>query len=199
MQKYTTFFMLLQTIEIPDYPDKILISKARRPVYYVQKGKGLRGKEEIPKSYKTEAYTFKDGFLVKKATQDKVLANPRTAGTARYWVVNFQEIWNGRVSGAGRAAKIEKIKEALRPYISKVIPIAHYPVRIEIELCNTQFNIDASNKGVIYTKVIEDLLVSEGKLVDDSPAYVNDTGRIKLTIVQTEAERKMIVRIYKSS
>jgi len=189
--------MLVRQIVIDNYPDRIVVSNKRRPVYFVNK-KGLRGKTEIPKKYKVNRYFFdKAGYLVDRDTNKKVIANTKSVGTEKYWVVNFQDIWSGAIAAQSRASKANKLKDKLRPHIRLIEPIVgQYPLRMEIELYNTEFRIDASNKGVIYTKIIEDLLVAEGKIPDDSPEYINDTGRIKLFI--REGTPKMIINIYTS-
>lgn len=191
---------IIQKIVVPDYPDRILISKRRRAVYYVSKRSGLRGNQLLPKRYANKVkYGYNDkGVLVELKAGTPILSNPRTAGKERYWVVNFQEIWNGATSRQSRAGRINTLKDILRPFIQKVQPVRVYPVGIEIHLYNTEFNIDASNKGVIYTKIIEDLLVTEGKLIDDSAEYVNDTGRIVLHKVKRKEEIRMEINILKS-
>lgn len=187
----------MQSITIPDYPDSIQMAKARRPVYYTKKGK-----RKIPKRYlNKEKYGFNvAGQVINLATGERVIANSKTAGTERRWVVNFQEIWNGNTSGAARAAKVNKLKDILRPYIQQLKPIRpdQYPIGMAIKLYNTEFKVDASNKGVIYIKVIEDLMTELKIIEDDGPGYINDTGRILLIKVNSEKERKMKVIIFKS-
>lgn len=191
--------MLIRTIIISNYPDKVIVSRQRRPVYFVN-NPTKKGKREIPKKYKIDRYFFnREGYLTDRQTNERVIANTRSVGTPRYWVVNFQDIWSGVVAAQLRAALANKIKDILRPYITAVVPIEGselYPLRLEIELHNSTFTVDASNKGVIYTKIIEDLLVTEGKIPDDSPEYINDTGRIKL--INSTDTPKMIIKIYKS-
>lgn len=195
---------ILRQIVIPDYPDKVLISKARRPVYYVKEDSSVRGKTDIPKSYRNrKKYYFDDkGVLRHMKTGEAVLANSRTAGTPRYWVVNFQQIWNGSIAKHGRSSRVEKLKEVLAPYFSKIEPIAQYegvyPVAMEIMIYDTEFPVDVSNRGVLYTKIIEDLLVTEGILVDDSAQYVNDSGRVKYIKVADKKDKKMIINILSS-
>lgn len=197
---------ILRQIVIPDYPDKVLISKARRPVYYVSKDAQVKGKTEIPKSFHDrKKYYFDDrGILTERSTGKPKLANPKSAGQPRYWVVNFQQIWNGSIAKHGRSSRVDKLKEALRPYIDKtkpyLIPIYEweYPVAIEIFIYDTEFPVDVSNRGVLYIKVIEDLLVTEGILKDDSAEYVNDSGRVKYIKIEDKKDKKMVINILSS-
>lgn len=187
---------MLQKIVVPDYPDSIQMSKERRAVYYTK-----NGKRKIPKRYldKTRYYFDSNGRVRHTYTHTPVIANPRTVGKERRWVVNFQEIWNGRTAGPARANKINRLKDILRPYIKQMSSVKEYPIGLQIELYNTSFNVDAFNKGAIYIKVIEDLMTEQGIIEDDSPGYINDTGRVILHEVKTEDEKRMEIIIFKSS
>lgn len=187
---------IIEKLVIPNYPDTIQMAKERRTLYYTK-----TGKKKIPKRYlNKEKYAFDNkGRIYTIADDTLVISNPRTAGKERLWVVNFQEIWNGRTHGAGRAAKVNKLKDIFRPYVKTMRKIYQYPVGMEIHLYNTEFKVDASNKGVIYTKIIEDLMTEESIIEDDSFEYINDTGRIILHKVETAEEIRMVVNIFKST
>ncbi len=193
---------LLREVEIPDYPDKVLIANQKRPVYYVSPTSKTKGKKNIPKSYSDRTkYEFNDkGVLVRKTDKQPVLANPRTAGQPRYWVVNFQEIWNGATQRQNRAMKADKLKRILAPYLDELPPINHrdYPIKVEIFMFDTEFPVDASNKGVVYHKIIDDILVNAGVIVDDSENFINDAGRTKFIRVSDKKDKKMVVKIVQS-
>jgi len=200
---------ILRQIVIPDYPDRVLISKARRPVYYVSKDSQVKGKTDVPKSFRDrKKYYFDDrGVLTDAKTGQPKLANSKSVGTPRYWVVNFQQIWNGSIAKHGRSSRVDKLKEALDPYfdtrktpplIPPMAPNYQYPVAIEIFIYDTEFPVDVSNRGVLYTKVIEDLLVTKGILIDDSAQYVNDSGRVKYIKIGDKKDKKMIINILSS-
>lgn len=190
---------LLREICIPDYPSKIMVSESRAKAYYI-KGKT---KKPVPKKYspklhpKTYGYD-KKGYLINLSTKERVLSNPRSAGTPRYWVVNFQDIWSG-MHHSTKSNRINLLKDIIKPFIKPVKKITTYPIKIEIFLYDIEMNVDVDNKGVIYTKVITDLLVGEEKIEDDSHEYVNDTGRCKFIKVNDIKERKMIVKIWESN
>lgn len=188
----------LTVIVIPDYPDKIVVAKARRPVYYVQLGGPVKGRRTPQKYINNPKYVFKEGVLYHRDSGLPVVANPRTAGKPRYWVVNFQQIWNQSITKQDRAGKVGKLKDILEPYIKKIKPIKTFPVEISITMFDTQCPVDVSNRGAIYTKVIEDLLVTNGKLPDDNIDYVNCSGRTKFIKVENVEEKRMEIRISKS-
>lgn len=193
---------VLRNIVIPQYPDKVMIAKARRPVYYVSGDARVRGRTNIPSSLIANPnYLFdSDGVLIDKRTGEPRLANPRTAGTPRYWVVNFQDIWNQSITKQDRAMKVDKLKAIIRPYIKKmrVLPKTAYPIEINITLYDVAMPVDISNRGAIFTKVIEDLLVDEKKIPDDSVYYINCSGRTKFVSVDTLEEKKMVIKLLKS-
>lgn len=188
---------IITLITVPDYPDKVMTAKSRRPIFYVSETSRVRGRNIIPPSYLNEEryYFNEDGVLINRKTNEPQLANPQTAGKPRYWVVNFQDIWNQNITKQDRATKVDKLKAVLRPYIQAIREIRVFPIELNIYLYDSCMPIDISNRGAIYTKVIEDLLVSEGKIPDDSVEYINCSGRIKY--IRSE-EKKMEIVILKS-
>lgn len=197
---------ILRQIRIPDYPDRVLISKAKRAVYYVKEGSEVKGNTNIPPSFKNKKKYYFDsrGVLISKKTGKPQLANPKSVGQPRWWVVNFQQIWNGSIAKHGRSSRIDKLKEVLRPHVQKLneewgpLDDRNYPVSIEIYIYDVDFQVDVSNRGVIYVKVLEDLLVTEGILVDDSAEYVNDSGRVKYIKIEDKKDREMVINILSS-
>lgn len=190
---------LITLVVIPDYPDKVLTAKARRAIPYISATSKAKGNRDIPRSfYNPDKYHFNDiGILISKKTGEPQLANPQTAGKPRYWVVNFQDIWNQKLAMQSRATVIDKLKDVLRPYIRLVQPIRVFPIEISITLYDTECPVDISNRGAIYTKVIEDLLVKEGIIPDDNVQYINCSGRTKFIPVEKDKKR-MEIRITKS-
>lgn len=191
---------LIIKLVIPDYPDKVMTAKARRPIYYVSDTSKVRGRKTIPKSYlNPEKYYFSnEGVLMSSKTNEPHLANPQTAGKPRYWVVNFQDIWNQNLAKQDRAMKVDKLKNFLRPYIKTITKIEQFPIEISTILYDKECPVDISNRGAIYTKVIEDLLVKEGIIPDDSIEYVNCSGRIKFIQEDDEKQKRMEIKIYNS-
>ena len=174
---------VIYEIVIPNYPSKIKLSEKQRPKYYM-KGKG----KEVPKKYRNDRYTYKDKFLVDVVTNEKVIANPRLAGTPKMWNVNFQAIWNQQIKYQARAMITNKLKDIFIPYIKKLKPITQFPIQFEIFIFDIDMVVDISNKGVIYTKIIEDLLTEYKIIPDDKAEFINDTGRCKYIKVNTEDE-----------
>lgn len=184
---------------IPDYPDKILTAKARRPILYTSGLSKVKGRTNIPKTFlNTDKYFFNDkGVLICRKTNEPQLANPQLAGKPRYWVVNFQDIWNQSLAKQSRAMMIDKLKDALRPYIKSLRKIRSFPIELSITLYDAQCPVDISNRGAVYTKVVEDLLVKEGIIPDDSAPYINCSGRTKFIPLHEDgnSKKRMEIRI----
>lgn len=190
----------IRQIIIKDYPSSIQVSKSRRPVYYVREGSSVKGKKNIPISYLNEDkyYFNENGVLFNKKTNQPQLANPRSVGKPRNWVVNFQDIWNQNITKQSRNNKVIILKEIFKPYIKEIEVIKTFPIKIVINIFDTIMPVDISNKGVIYTKIIEDLLQEMGKIPDDKVQFVKCSGCCKFVEVKDVKERKMMINIYKT-
>jgi hypothetical protein len=189
---------VIYEIVIPKYPSKIQLSNKQRTKYYEKNNL----KKPIPKKYLNARYEYiKHGvkwFLTDIVTGERVIANPIVAGKPKMWNVNFQAIWAGVIKHQARALVTEKLKEIFSKYIKNIEPIKNYPVKFEIFIFDIDMPVDISNKGVIYTKIIEDLLTKYKVIIDDKAEFINDTGRCKWIKVNSEEDIKMVVRISKS-
>ena len=195
---------LIHEITIPRYPSKIQLSSKRRAVYFQKK----KHKDKLPKKYQNSRFVWDvNGNLFDTEEKCRVIKNAKSVGTPRYWAVNFQAIWNQQLKYQGRANITNKLKDIFRPFILPLRFIDVYPIKIEIFLFDVVMPVDVDNKGVIYTKVITDLLVNSNKgesdnkktIQEDSSEFVNDTGRCKWIKVENECEIKMVIKIWKSN
>lgn len=192
---------LIQKIVIPNYPDELLMANSMRPKYYIAEWSVAKGEKNIPKSFlNEEKYYFSDkGILMNRSTGLPQLKNSKSVGKPRMWKVNFQDIWNQSITRMARAIRTEKLKEIFRSYIEQFNIITEFPIEVSIILYNTGFKIDTSNKGVIYIKIIEDLLQELKKIPNDSINYVNCSGRTKCILVENKEEIRMEIYINKSN
>lgn len=202
------------TIEIPKYIRQVKLSDSRLKKYY-EKGK----KEPKASKYKdTEKYVWKkfnDGriFLVELETGERVLANPRAAGTPRYITINGQKIYNGEASKHIRNKILSEIKESFAPYVNKLAPInlEDFPIRIELEVhdiirepsSNSLWDVD--NRAWPYVKAFQDCLTGntdkKGKkrnkqiIPDDNVLYITQPPVPKFVPVDNEEDRKLVFTI----
>lgn len=190
---------LIQSVVIPNYADKVQTARAIRPIYYVSATSNVKGKKKIPQSFlNSPKYGFDSkGILIDLATGEPKLANPKKAGNPRYWVVNFQDVWNQNIVKVQRAVIVHKLEDLFRPHIQKFNKVTKFPVEICTIIYDSKCPVDISNRGGIYTKIIEDLLVREGIIPNDTIEYVNCSGRIKFIEVDEE-DKRMEIRIYES-
>lgn len=181
------------SIVIP-YIDKLLISNSQRPKYYSIKNKRGRkyvSQDKFPSIWKKieggEFIIDNDGFIIDAVTKEKQVSNVRTVGTPKYWVINFQDLYNGNVDTFSRNTKMNQLKEQLwnsmkdKGYNQYNIKpeILNYPIKIELFIYAPEMPVDVDNKGVLYHKAFQDLIKSVSIIPDDSSEYINDTGRTK--------------------
>ena len=174
---------LIYTKEL-DFIPKLQLSKSRRAVYYT-KNNFLEGK--LPKKYLVKVsgysrilspdyYWSKDNYLTDTHTHQKPIKNSRTAGKARYWVINGQSIYNGAISPKSRAGLMVKLHEYFKEILKDCPKFnlkegERYKVKYIFYLLEDKVYPDISNLW-IYGKVINDVLVKDLQVVaDDNTKY----------------------------
>jgi len=181
-------------VEIPDYIQRIQLSKSRRPKYY-QRG------VNIPKRYKDERlFNFNNkGVLVNVQTEERILANPRAAGTPREKRINGQDVWSGmdhhlrsKIARELKAYFKDKYKKA------RIAPLRRnmYPIGVCMDFYKPlgEADWDLDNHALIYRKCSLDAL--KGLIEDDSVLYVREIPTRYYPIDQEEST-KLVITIYK--
>ena len=201
--------MILREYIIPNYIRRVKLSDSRRPIYY-NKGKSLPPyvqkkwdkKEYIYKWFKTTK--GKVQYLVNKATGERVVANPRAAGTARYQVINGQQFYKASIHNATRRLIIEGIKDNFRPHLKDMTPVEmeHFPVHIEVELHDHIIDSeirdqlwDMDNRFYPYQKAFQDLLTEEGIIPEDNIMYITKPPCPVFVPIDDGETRKLIFKI----
>ena len=198
---------LLAEVIYPEHLKKVLLSKARQKKYY-ELGSSL-SKKMAKKYHNKEAYEWrcvnKRSFLYHIGTDDKVVANPKAAGTPKYQIINGQAIYNGAMHPTVRAKVFRELKEHIAPYLDGIEPIKEAPLKIFIEIHDTiregssLFDID--NRSYPYLKAWQDVLTGnkgENKVIlQDDNILIVTTVQSKFIPVHTTAERQIIFKIYK--
>ena len=178
-------------ITIPNYITKIQLSKARRAKFY-KKG------DKIPKKYLTTNHRFDDlGYLCDEKG-DKVVKNPRTAGTPKYEALSGNKLTSGYATPHIRNKISTALKDFYAPHVRKMKPIAEYPLIITWEFWTTvqPANFDMSNFWFYY-KYFEDTLVSEGIIPDDNIKYITGPAAPILVPVDSVDKHKFVFTFYK--
>lgn len=185
----------LLVIEIPGYITHVELSKSRRKKYFTPEDK-------IPKKYQTEDYGFIKGRLCLLKSKKPVIKNPRSAGTPRLKKINGQDFYSGNVMPQVRAKMIQEMKRFFSAHFQGIPPIEkkYFPVEMEIEIHYVVKNdlFDVDNLGWVYTKVIQDVLKDTDIIPEDDIRYIRKSGGCQFVSVESENDRKIIIRIKKN-
>lgn len=163
-------------ITIHDFNEYIKISEKRKVKPF------FKGKRKIPKKYQSDNYTWDGkGRLIDKLTNQVVPSNPIVAGQVRYWRINGQDIYNQKISHAGRHSIMSKLHDVFNPYLKGLENITEFPFSLRInfhildqdKVVGREKNIDNDNRW-IFGKAIRDCLRDLGKVPDDDPHYINE-------------------------
>lgn len=204
--------MILRIIRIPEYIRRIKLSESRRARYY-EKGKSVPpyvNKKIAEKVYKYKAFKVggKRKYFLVDGDGNRVVANPRVAGTPRYKVINGQQFYKGALHSAERRKIIEAIKEDIRQHLDRVVPIDkdHYPVQIKVEVYDQILDPeikdqlwDLDNRFYPYQKAFQDILVEEGIIPEDNIMYITSPPSPQFIPVDRASERALVFKIYKDN
>lgn len=142
-------------VVIPNYIDKIAISKHRRAQYY-------KVGDPIPFKYKSPIYKFvpaEDGVLTDMTTMDKVVKNSRSVGKPRYWSIAGNDV----LSGIDYNLRSKVFKEVKKYFYEVFRDVPHvtedqYPLEIGIDFYDLIGDYDLDNLVIIYRKCLTDAL-----------------------------------------
>lgn len=202
----------MQTVTIPEYIRRVKLSEARRAKYYELGKKPPKAKKYHDKKkyeYREIKGFGKRRFLVDKETGDRVIANPRAAGTPNYIVINGQKIYNGEVSGPFRNKLMKAIKKEMSIYTDTLKPIKDFPVRINLEIHDViqedgSSYWDVDNRSWPYIKAFQDCLTGDRgnckKIIeDDHCVYVTQPPVPLFIPVGNSKDRKLVFTITKET
>ena len=182
------------TVEITDYVNKVPLSLKRR-AKYIQKGKQALSKTNQRRLDSGQYKWGADNVLINEKG-DRLLANPRSAGTPKYWTINGQRLYDGTLHYTARSKVTRWAHEYLYKFIKKLPKIKilkdHY-VHVTLTLHRPigEANWDLDNLWP-WTKWFMDTLVEHKKIPDDSINYVRSVGQV--SYVESD-ERKLIFNI----
>ena len=184
-------------IIIPNYEEKVPVSKRRRAKYYKKKD---LSRNNIAKKYinglKNGIYNYdKQGYLV-DSSKNRVLANPLSAGTPKFWTINGQRMYDGTLHYTARSKITRWMHEYLKQYIEE-LPVIKLQkgefLRVWVDMYKPLQvqNWDCDNQWP-WTKWFLDTCVELGKIPDDSIQIVRSSGQI--TYIPSD-ERKLVFNI----
>lgn len=180
-------------IVVPEYLEHVMLSKQRRAKYYHVKGR-------VPNRYlnKDKFSVDSNGIVINKATNEKVLANPRSAGTPKMMRISGQDIWAG-MNIMIRSKIAKAVKKSLEPYFKNIKKVEEYPIGVALDFYRPRGkgNWDIDNHSLIYRKCIFDYLKDKGVIEDDSISFITSTPTNYFEVNSPE-ERKLVITIYKN-
>lgn len=185
-------YELKQTFKFFNYPTEVIVSKARRPIYYQQKDI-----KTLPKMYLKELgnkYDWHDGKLFDKSNDEFVIKNKRTVGKPKYKKINGQNLHDLTLRDYDRSKIIDEIKhffyEGLKKYNIEAIKESldsNKPIIIEMIFVTDAVSIgDLDNHAIFYQKTFFDCIqlkkhvrntkTKKIELVDNKLGFIEDDG-----------------------
>lgn len=192
----------LQTLTIPKYITKVQTSKKRRKRYYKKKKDGWIPRD-LPKTYqdkvdKGEWTINSKGYLCVEDGTRK-LANPQAAGTPKYEALSGNSLMTGYGSYHTRNKITKELKDFYRPIVRKQLQTIHdFPLCITWDFHTTigEANWDLDNM-FFYWKYLQDVLVDEDIIPDDTIQYITYPPSARIVPVRTWEERKFVFTFFK--
>lgn len=152
-------------------------------------------------------------YLYDRSMATPIIDNEGAVGTPKYIKIRGQDIYSGNVREFVRGEIIRQIKDSFRPYVQLISPIGRgeYPLKIVLELHTPIKNINDRGKDPIgqrwdidnhcfpYAKAFPDVLMEEGKIVDDDRLHISQPPHGVFCPVDTEEERKLVFILYQDN
>lgn len=206
---------MTEQITVKDFPRYLEISKSRRAKYYT-----MGGSKKVPLKYQDISkfrwiQHTKRGkkLLTEIATGEKVIANPKVAGTPRMMKIGGQAILNGSIHPNVRNKMFQMMKQFfLDSFIENgMVPFKEkeFPLKIEGKLYMPLFEKtnsfwDVDNMQIPYLKAFQDALVAGGYIPDDHMLYICKplgfefipSTKYKMVINFSTSKRKLWKKIY---
>jgi len=179
-------------VEIPNWQNYYLRSKAIRPKYYKV--------EKLPKTrlakWKAAGSKLIGGYPVDE-NLERFISNPRKAGEENRWILNGQEFYNQKLDWRLRKNIALWYHEYFSDFIkAQLRPIAfgendYLSVSCDIYEIKRDKIPDASNMWPLE-KFFEDALQECNIIPDDNPDYVRESGRKRYHWVENPEDRKLV-------
>lgn len=199
------------TIEIPEYIRQVKLSQSRK-AKYLEVGKKLAKKYQDKNKYDFRPYGPKL-YLFNLETGERVIANPKAAGTPRIITINGQKIYNGEIHSHVRNKILSEIKTSFVPYIEKLDPIhaSMLPLACILEIHDVVSTPlwDVDNRSYPYVKAFQDVLtgnkdkngIPRNKVIleDDNVLFITQSPAPRFIPVEKESERKLVFILSKET
>lgn len=200
---------LFAEVTIPNFILEVKLSESRRTKYFSVGAK-------VPKKYLDKSkYGYKSGFpgvnkrvsfLYELKSGERIIANPRIAGTPKIMRINGNHFYAGFASYMIRDKIVDTIKTSLTPYFNATwwngkkleanLLKTHYPLYLEFQYHEVRKNAqDIDNKRYIYEKCTLDLLQLLGIIPNDNVDYITKLSSEFFEVPEPN-KRKLVIRFY---
>jgi hypothetical protein len=191
---------LIYQVVIPQFKDRYQFSAKRKIKYYKWEEKDKLPLKYLKVCQPTPKVINKIAYVV-DVDGNRFIKNTKTAGTPNEWILNTQDLYNAKLDWRKRRAVATFFHNYYTEFINQqLVDNIEIPEGKFLSISCDIYEIkrtpmpDITNLWLI-TKFFEDALVGAGKIPDDSPEYVMESGRHKYHWVATKEERKLIFTI----
>lgn len=163
-----------------------------------------KDRERLPKKYKDICihvpFTVGNKDYCADNMGNRFIKNPNKQGKPNLWIINGQDLYSAKMNWRLRKTVTAYFHEYFMAFILNqmgtiIVPEGHYlSVRCDIYEVPRGNMPDISNMWPLI-KWFEDALQEAGKLEEDSPDIVRESGTLKYHWVNTPEERKLVFKI----
>lgn len=165
---------VIENITIPQYMEEVLLSKARRPKYYVKSDKLPK---KLLKLIEVGTLVWTNKVLT-TVEGTKVVKNNRVAGKPRTHRISGQDLWSG-IDHNLRSKVSKELKKYMYSFIKDIKPIKEYPIGIAINFYNVPGNYDLDNLEYWYRKSFQDSLAGNVEFMTTTVVQKTDSTKTK--------------------
>jgi nucleoside diphosphate kinase len=179
------------TLVIPDWVKKVRVGTVITTYY--TKG------DKIPEKYKnfnTKKIGKKTYYVDERGR--KVIKNPTKMGNPEYWNLNGQSFYSNNITWKQRSTVVNFYHKYFAKYVKEQFkeqfPVfLSYKLDMELKMYDTysRHTPDITNMWIL-SKMLEDTIVNEGILRDDSPQFRMKTS-YGYEFVEKEEDRKLVL------
>jgi hypothetical protein len=197
---------------LKDYPEKMMLSKERRTLYYHESDTQLPKmiKEDIgnikAQANETSKYYIDSlGWVWDRVSGEKVIKNSRTAGKPNMQKISGQSIWNGAVDMYARNNLKKFLSEYFRPSIARHLPsnlvtpageYFHFEFIFFVPIVARKWVAqDIDNHAYPYVKAFLDTVTTMKVIPDDSPRFLRGHS-VRYVNCIGEGDRRLEVKIH---
>jgi len=189
----TTVFHLT----IKPFTERIVIAQRQKIKPYKKNYATPKLTIQLQKDIASGSLIWSEKGYLTDLTGTVIPSNKNKAGEPRYWRVNGQDIYNGRIKDMARMNYIDKMHKYLEPWFTELSQVEETGLTLKVGfyIMREAKNLDNDNRG-LWIKVIQDIM-KKRILPEDCQEII--CGNYHFTeYVQTEEEVRLEVELIKN-